>query len=105
MFLAQHTSSGWGTYGVFILETVGILLLIAVAGWAVVRFGSSRLPFSPQNRRLKLLERLVLEPRRALHLVQLDDTVLLIGTSDQSVDLLKVLDTPPADPLPPTTAP
>ena len=92
MFLAQIASSGFGSYGLFILETVAALAIISLAGWAVVRFGGPRLSLSRKNRRLKLIERLVLEPRRSVHLVEVDGKTLLIGTSDRSVHLLKTMD-------------
>jgi flagellar biogenesis protein FliO len=40
-------------------------------------------------RRMKILERLVLEPRRALHLVEVDGQTMLVGTSEQGVELLR----------------
>ncbi|MCU0664203.1 MAG: flagellar biosynthetic protein FliO [Myxococcota bacterium] len=40
-------------------------------------------------RRIKILERLVLEPRRALHLVEVDGQTMLVGTSEQGVELLR----------------
>jgi flagellar biosynthetic protein FliO len=89
MVLASHTSSAWTTYGLFVLETVAALAVIAAAGWAVVRFGGGRLGARGKNRRMKLLERLVLEPRRSVHLVEVDGETLLIGTSERSVHLLK----------------
>ena len=92
--LAQNASSSWTTYGLFILETIAALAIIAAAGWAVVRFGGSRFALKGKNRRMKLLERLVLEPRRSVHLVEVDGALLLIGTSEKSVRLLKSLDMP-----------
>ncbi len=91
MILAQQ-SSPLSTYGLFILETLIALGVIAACGWAVVRFGAPRFGLKGRNRRMKLLERLVLEPRRAVHLVEVDGETLLIGTSDRSVHLLKTLD-------------
>ena len=73
------------------LETIAALAIIAAAGWAVVRFGGARFGVRGKNRRMKLLERLVLEPRRSVHLVEVDGETLLIGTSERSVHLLKMI--------------
>ena len=88
MFLTENGVSAASSYGLFILETIVALAVIALAGWAVVRFSGKRLSVGEKNRRMKLIERLVLEPRRSIHLVELDDEIMLIGTSERSVELL-----------------
>ena len=89
MVLATSGTDIASGYGLFILETLIALAVIAFAGWAVVRFSGQRLLQGQKNRRMRLVERLVLEPRRAIHLVELDGETLLIGTSEHSVRLLK----------------
>lgn len=89
MWLTATGSDVAPGYGLFILETVIALLVIAAAGWAVVRFSAGRLLSGRGNRRMKIIERLVLEPRRSLHLVEVDGEILLVGTSDHSVQLLE----------------
>jgi flagellar biosynthetic protein FliO len=109
MTLTQHATSSFASYGLFVLETIAALAVIALAGWAVVRFGGPRFSLNRKNRRLKLIERLVLEPRRSIHLVEIDGETLLIGTSDRSVSLIKKLDTsetgPAEEPAPPPSDP
>ena len=44
MFLVGQTLAGsWQSYGVFILETVAVLAVIALAAWGIARFGGHRL--------------------------------------------------------------
>ena len=100
MFLTEHGAGAASSYGLFILETVIALAVIALAGWAVVRFSGMRLSKRGHNPRMKLIERLVLAPRRSLHLVELDGETLLIGTSERSVELLDKRQGPPADGAP-----
>jgi flagellar biogenesis protein FliO len=89
MFLTVTGAGVASSYGIFILETLIALALIALAGWAVVHFSGRRFGSGGKNRRMKLIERLVLEPRRAIHLVEVDGETLLIGTSERSVALLE----------------
>ena len=88
MFLTGQGAGAATSYGLFILETVIALAVIALAGWAVVRFSGRRFGRGGKNPRMKLIERLVLEPRRSIHLVEVDGETLLIGTSERSVALL-----------------
>jgi flagellar protein FliO/FliZ len=92
MFSTHPLSAGWQGYGLFLLETLLILGLIAVVAWAVVRFGRHRPGAAKGARRMRILERLPLEPRRALYLVEVDGAALLLGASDGSVRLIKELD-------------
>ncbi|MDO8295525.1 MAG: flagellar biosynthetic protein FliO [Caulobacter sp.] len=61
-----------------LLVTIGLVLL---AGWGMRRFGPeamSRLQMTRKERRLTLVETLVLDPARRLVLVRLDDEERLI---------------------------
>ena len=49
---------------------------------------------------MKIIERLVLEPRRSLHLVEVDGEILLVGTSEHSVQLLERRPSPPPSTIP-----
>jgi flagellar biosynthetic protein FliO len=91
MLLTQYANAYSANYGIFILETLAALAVIAVAGWALVRFGGPRM-LNRKGGRLKVLERRVLEPRRSLYLIEVDGRTLLIGASDKSVDLIQVMD-------------
>eukprot|EP01035_Chromulina_nebulosa_P059161 gene59160-81008_t len=69
-----------------LLVTVGLILL---ASWAMRRFGPdamSRLQVSRKERRLTLVETLVLDPARRLVLVRLDDEerLILLGAAAPS---------------------
>jgi flagellar biosynthetic protein FliO len=88
MFLTEYGAGGASSYGLFVLETLIALAVIALAGWAVVRFSGQRLSMGGKGRRMRLIERLVLEPRRSIHLVEVDGETLLIGTSERAVELL-----------------
>lgn len=87
----QPLAESWQGYGIFILETLAALALIAVGAWAVVRFGGARLRGRMKQGRLKVVERLVLEPRRSVYLIEVDGDTLLIGVSDGSIRLIKSL--------------
>ncbi len=97
MWLTASGSEVAPRYGFFILETVIALAVIAAAGWAVIRFAGGRLLTGRGNRRMKVIERLVLEPRRSLHLVEVDGEILLVGTSEHSVQLLERRPLPPSE--------
>ena len=93
MLLTQHTSGAvWG-YGLFIFETIIALLVIGLVGFCVVRFSQQRLGRVVGGRRMRVVERLSLDHRRSVHLIEVDGKSYLIGTSDQSVHLLLSLDT------------
>ena len=88
--MEQALAVSWQDYGIFILETLGALLIIALGAWAVVRFGGPRLNRN-KGGRMKVIERLALEPRRSIYLVEVDQETLLLGVSEGSVQLVKSL--------------
>ena len=90
MFLDQ--SSTGANLGLLVVETVAILALIAAAAWLFVRFVAPRLRGVKGASRMRMLERLPLEPRRSLYVVEVDGAPLLIGVADGSVRLLKELE-------------
>lgn len=83
---------GWQGYGLFILETLAALAVMGLAAWALVRFGGPRLLGNKNIGRMKIVERINLEPRRSLYVVEVDGQQLLIGTAEGSVRLIKELD-------------
>jgi len=90
MFLDQ--SSAGANLGLLVVETVAILSLIAAAAWLFVRFVAPRLRgVRGKQPRMRLLERLPLEPRRSLYIVEVDGAPHLFGVADGSVRLLKEL--------------
>jgi flagellar biosynthetic protein FliO len=80
-------------YGIFIVETLVALGVIALVAWAMVRFGGPRLLRHRGASRMKIVERLSLDSRRALFIVEVDGETLLLGVADNSVVLLKGPDT------------
>jgi flagellar protein FliO/FliZ len=85
-----------------LLVTVGLILL---ASWAMRRFGPdamSRLQVSRRERRMTLVETLVLDPARRLVLVRLDDEERLILLGEGRT--LETLKAPPRRRKPPETA-
>ncbi|MCF8504764.1 MAG: flagellar biosynthetic protein FliO [Caulobacter sp.] len=85
-----------------LLVTVGLIML---ASWGMRRFGPeamSRLQVSRKERRLTLVETLVLDPARRLVLVRLDDEERLILLGEGRT--LETLKAPPRRRKPPETA-
>ncbi len=78
-------------YGVFIVETLAALALIALAAWTVVRLSNRVRFYGGKSRRIKEIERLSLDSRRTLHIVEVDGETMLLAVSDQSFTLLKTL--------------
>ena len=94
MIMAQETSV---SYGVLILQTFAVLVLIGAMAWAFVRFVAPRLGMGTRGSRMKILERLPLEPRRSLYLVEVDGKSILVGVSEGSIRLLTEVHQPVAD--------
>jgi len=55
-------------------------LLVASLAW-LRRRGLARGAHAPANRRLEVLERAALTPQHSLHLIRMDDHVILVGRS------------------------
>jgi flagellar biosynthetic protein FliO len=92
MLLSQQSAAqSWQALGIFVLETLAALAIIALAAWAVVRFGRGWLARGGRQGRMRIVERLVLEPRRSIYLIEVDGKTMLIGSSDGSVRLLENL--------------
>jgi flagellar biosynthetic protein FliO len=90
MFTVVQTLAGsWQNYGIFILETIAILIVIALGAWAVVRFGGNRLARGKEGNRMRVVERLALEPKRSLYLVEVDGKPLLIGVSEGAMQRIE----------------
>ena len=87
MFMTQDTSTV--SYGVVILQTFAVLVLIGAMAWAFVRFVAPRIGMRTRSSRMKILERLPLEPRRSLYLVEVDGKSILVGVSEGSIRLLR----------------
>ncbi len=89
-----------GGYGIALLQTLLALAAVCILAWVVLRWGSRRgFGIGLGGGRVRVLERVPLDPRRSLYLVQVGEKVLLIGGGDGAAPtVLTELD--PAD-LPP----
>jgi flagellar biogenesis protein FliO len=99
LLAAQATAPTTTGYGLFLLETVAGLALLAVGAWAFVRLVGPWMRGTAGRRRgrMRVVERLALDQRRAVCIVEVDGVELLVGTGDGGTTLLKE--------LPPRTAP
>lgn len=72
-----------GGYGVALLQTLLALAAVCVLAWVLLRWGARRgLGLGAGRGKVRVLERVALDPRRALYLVKVGDKVLLIGAGD-----------------------
>ena len=83
----------WQGYGSFLLETLIVLVIIGVTAWVLVRYLRPRSMIRGPSSRMKILERLTVEPKRSLYLVQVDGRDFLLGASEGSIRLITTLDT------------
>ncbi|MCB1215707.1 MAG: flagellar biosynthetic protein FliO [Deltaproteobacteria bacterium] len=85
--------------GLFITMVLALLAVIAFA-FVLIKWLLPRL-LTPKNlrrgSRLKVLERYGLEPRKALYLVELQGRRLLLGASEQNLNLLAELKSNPEE--------
>jgi flagellar biosynthetic protein FliO len=92
MFLAAR--SLLADFGPLVAKSVLVLALIAVAAWAAARFLGPRLAARRGNVRMRVVERLALEPRRSLYLVEVDGAPTVVGVSDRGVSFHEVAAAP-----------
>ncbi|MDD5305773.1 MAG: flagellar biosynthetic protein FliO [Deltaproteobacteria bacterium] len=94
MLLAAQSHAPTATgYGLFIVQTVAGLALLAVGAWAFVRLVGPWMRGTTARRhgRMRIVERLALDQRRAICIVEVDGAELLVGTGDGGTTLLKEL--------------
>jgi flagellar biosynthetic protein FliO len=81
--LLQTAQEVPGGYGVVLLQTLFALAGVCVLAWVVLRWGARRgLGMGALGGRVRVLERIALEPRRALYVVKVGERVLLLGAGD-----------------------
>jgi flagellar biogenesis protein FliO len=81
-----------GGYAVQLLQSVVVLVGVCVAAWVLLRWAARRgIGRAPLGRNVRVLERVVLDGRRALYLVQVGAKVLLIGGTDARLATLAEL--------------
>lgn len=73
-----------GGYGVALLQTLLALAAVCVLAWIVLRWTARRGFGLGSGKRVRVLERVPLDGRRALYLVEIGDRVLLIGAGETS---------------------
>jgi flagellar biogenesis protein FliO len=92
MFLAaQKLSGSWQDYGLFLVETLVVLALIALGALVFVRLMERGFRRGKRGERMRVIERLVLTPKHSLYIVKVDSETLLISASERSTELLKNL--------------
>ncbi len=91
---AQDSPTGyveiiWWDYAKILL----VLGAMVAAAWAFLRYAGPRLSgFRQTGGPIRVLARYPLEPRKTLYVVRVGEETLLLGTSENSVALLKALD-------------
>lgn len=84
---SQTPSSGDGWW---LARTVVLLaLVLGIAWWMLRNAVRTRGAKLSSARRMRVMDRLELEPRRTLHLVKVGESVLLVGTTEQGMSVLK----------------
>lgn len=72
-------------FGPLVAKSALVLALVALAAWAAARFLGPRLALRRGDARMRVVERLALEPRRNLYLVDVDGELLVVGVSEHGV--------------------
>jgi len=85
---------GRASFTWLVLQTLLILAAVCLLAYLLLRWGMRRFQGGPAGAgsALKVLDRLPLEPRRALYVVEVGNRILLLGTSEQQTTLLAELD-------------
>ncbi|MDQ3035193.1 MAG: flagellar biosynthetic protein FliO, partial [Myxococcota bacterium] len=74
-----------GGYGITLLQTLLALGAVCLLAWVVLRWAAQRgLGIGATGTRVRVIERVPLDARRTLWLVQLGEKVLLIGAGDSA---------------------
>lgn len=105
--VAEHAADMPGGYGAALLQTLAALLFVCILAWALLRWGAKRGLGLGQGQRMRVIERVALDARRSLFLVEVGGKVLLLGVGDGSApNLLAEIDKEklPADPTRRATA-
>jgi flagellar biosynthetic protein FliO len=92
-----------GGYGASLLQSLLALAAVCILAWVVLRWSAQRGLGLGEGRRVRVIERVALDARRAIYLVQVGERVLVVGAGDgASPSLLSELkaselpDVPPA---------
>ena len=94
----RHATS----YGASLVQAVAMLMGVCVLAWLVLRFASQRGLGHGPGQRVKVLERVALDARRMIYVVQIGERVLVLGGGEgASPTLLAELKPGEFPPLPP----
>ncbi len=76
-------------YGLYLLQTLLALGAVCLLAYVVLRWVSKRFHgLGRPGGRMRLIERLPLEPRRSLYLVEVEDRRFLVGSGENGITLL-----------------
>lgn len=100
MFTLLQASEAPGGYGIALLQTLFALAAVCILAWVVLRW-SARRGLGVGRGRVRVLERVPLDGRRALYLVEIGERVLLVGAGEGGApSLLTELDPSELPPMP-----
>lgn len=83
--------AGTTGFGVQLFQSAIALVGVCFAAWFVLRWMARRGYGAGATRNLRVIERVMLEPRRSVYLLEAGSRVFLVGASDQSVTTLAEL--------------
>ena len=81
-----------GGYGWYLLQTLLALGAVCLLAWIVLRWGVRRLYGGTAGGRVRVLERVPLDARRTLYLVEVGEKVLLLGAGEGRLTTLAEID-------------
>jgi flagellar biosynthetic protein FliO len=85
MTLLQAADAGGslpGGYAAALLETLLALAAVCILAWVVLKWGARRGLGRAARGRVRVLERVPLDPKRSVYLVRVGDRMLLLGAGD-----------------------
>jgi flagellar protein FliO/FliZ len=103
--LLQAAHASPGGYGTALLQTLFALAGVCVLAWVVLRWGAQRgFGTGRLGGNVRVVERIPLDPRRALYVVKAGERVLLLGVGDGAAPTLLTELDPAMLPAPTTNA-
>ncbi len=73
-----------GGYGASLLQSLLALAAVCILAWVVLRWSASRGLGTGAGRRMKVIERVPLDARRWVYLVEIGERVLVVGAGDNA---------------------
>lgn len=84
--------AGTTGFGAQLFQSVVALVAVCMTAWLVLRWIAQRGPNANRaTKNLRVIERVALDPRKSIYLVEAGTRVFLVGASDQSVNALAEL--------------